>query len=653
MEQNYKKNMLDWLAGNYQIEESGANVPTFTPPATTVGNFKTQIGNELENFSITNIIECNSANSDTNLMVAYGTYQDGSITRGFIAIVDNNANLVQLMKTYDDGTKMKPYIVLEMGDDGNFYGIDRDSADTTRNFVLLNNIVGKLPTQTEYEVKIRKTYTIPSGNAKSQNIVGIVKKPGNSVYLIYGDTQTTTNNSMPWLTRFTINVSSTNEWKSYTYSNSQIQVSVKAIYVSDWENFTVQIGAFDYVISNYNVWYSEYSISNADATTLTRSLKTRLLLASGSPAFGVSMYGIEIYDNTYAYVQYGLTHTGNPTTQRILRVERSTGDNTIILENISDQTAIMPYPMQLKKVNNVIFAMWCDAPTTPGEDITIQVGQIVGANIYNNTMIYITQNGNYTGDDYDDFFFVNNVYEVYTVIALGSRYIEELEQSEYITVRTQEVYRLTGYNGTQYNGLDAMVPYDAVLYDNNENVIFARGLYNKVITGNILTATVEIPNISVNDIQIGTKELKSNTNSILVTDAIPFTKNIYEAVYLNFTNTVNMVNRNDIDNETLNTPGASRIVNSTANILDYEDTKANKYRVNYIDNTMLEKDIVPTFNEDYNNPIYTYEFLVYVGKEISNIQIISKDGNTAYITIDGTALEVNKFYRIRQEVTIE
>lgn len=651
MEQSYKQNMLDWLAGNYEVEEPGTNEPSFTTPATTVGNFKTQIQNELDSFTITNIIECNSVSSDSNLMVAYGTYEDGSYTRGFIAIIDNNANLVQLITKYASGSKIRPYIVLNMGDDGNFYGIDRNSADSSRAFVLLNNIIVKIPTQTEYEVKVRHNYTVPTGNVKTQNIVGIAKKPGNAVYLIYGDTQNTTNDSMPWVTKLTINVGSTNEWKAYTYSNSQIRVYVKNIYVSDWENLTLQLGAFDYVISNYNVWYSEYSITDAEVTTLSRSLKTRLLLASGSTAYGVRMYGIEMYDSTYAYVQYGLRHTGYPTTQRILRVERSTGNNTVILENTSDQTAIMPYPMQLKKVNNVIFAMWCDAPTTVPSNITIQVGQIVDTNIYTNTMINITQNGDYTGDDYDDFFYVNNVYEVYTIIALGTREVDD--DYQYITVRTQEIYRNTGYNGTQYNGINSMVPYDAILYDSNENVVFARTLYNKTITGNIMTATIEIPNVCINDIEIEAKDLKSYTNNILITDTVPFTKNIYEAVYLNFANTVNMVDRNDVDNETLNVVGASRVIDSTGNTLDYDNTKANKYKINYTDDTNVVKDIVPTFNGDYDNPLYTYEFLLYVGKEISNIQIISNDGNTVYLTIDGSNFEVNKLYSVSQGVTIE
>ena len=48
----------------------------------------------------------------------------------------------------------------------------------------------------------------------------------------------------------------------------------------------------------------------------------------------------------------------------------------------------------------------------------------------------------------------------------------------------------------------------------------------------------------------------------------------------------------------------------------------------------------------------TYDFVIYTGKLVNSIDIISNDGSTIYQTIDTSNLSVNKYYKITQEVEI-
>ena len=58
-----------------------------------------------------------------------------------------------------------------------------------------------------------------------------------------------------------------------------------------------------------------------------------------------------------------------------------------------------------------------------------------------------------------------------------------------------------------------MVPTSSWLYNNNK-IIYARNLYNKVVSGNTTTSTVEVPNLLLNDIDIGQQDLLGETTCL-------------------------------------------------------------------------------------------------------------------------------------------
>ena len=137
-------------------------------------------------------------------------------------------------------------------------------------------------------------------------------------------------------------------------------------------------------------------------------------------------------------------------------------------------------------------------------------------------------------------------------------------------------------------------------------------------------------------------------NNELVNATGGYSTNIYEELMINFVNTLLMINKNDPNNIIENFLGSSRLNNSISLTKDYSNTTATKIKINYTDNTNKIQNINWSLVDNY----YQTDMLIYVGKQIENIQIISEDENTIYQTIEGN-FTTGKFYSIKQNVSIE
>ena len=192
-----------------------------------------------------------------------------------------------------------------------------------------------------------------------------------------------------------------------------------------------------------------------------------------------------------------------------------------------------------------------------------------------------------------------------------------------------------------------MIPNSGILYDDNNDVIFARNLYNKTVNDRVTQSTIEIPNNYLNDKMIAKQDLISETNSIMVEKENIITKNVYETVYLNFINTLQMINNNDTNNPILNPVGATRLNESISEVQDYDNQKISKAKINYQDGT---NSIIPIAFTQVENAMRT-NFTIYVNKGIINIELISQDEDTVYNTIT-SEFELNKTYIISQDLTV-
>ena len=188
--------------------------------------------------------------------------------------------------------------------------------------------------------------------------------------------------------------------------------------------------------------------------------------------------------------------------------------------------------------------------------------------------------------------------------------------------------------------------------NSSNNLIFARTLYNKSVSNNTTISTIEIPNTFLNDIQITKEELLGETNKILNNKSQVITKNIYETVNLNFINSISMSN-NNTQETILNQNGASRLNRSSSNDLDYDNAKATKIRINYVDGSSFIQKLGKNQIELIDVKTAMYEFVIFVKNDIENIQIISEDEQTVYQKITNLTLEKNKYYSITQMVEVE
>ena len=86
--------------------------------------------------------------------------------------------------------------------------------------------------------------------------------------------------------------------------------------------------------------------------------------------------------------------------------------------------------------------------------------------------------------------------------------------------------------------------------------------------------------------------------------------------------------------------------------MDYNNIKATKYRINFIDNTYQDYPIQPIIT----NGVATYTMSIYVPLDnvITNIQLKSEDGTVVYQTISGlSSLDNGKIYKITQDCYVE
>ena len=192
-----------------------------------------------------------------------------------------------------------------------------------------------------------------------------------------------------------------------------------------------------------------------------------------------------------------------------------------------------------------------------------------------------------------------------------------------------------------------------LLYD-DEGVIFARNLYNKTIYNNITESTLEVPNTMLNDITISGENLLGKTNYVLSQNDDEIEKNIYETLYINVFNKLNMINRNDPNNPIMNNPGAVYINNSVSNNpgeTEYTNAQITKVRVNYTNGISITKDII---SSEITNEIADIQFQITILSDILNIELISNDETAVYQRIvDVENYQIGKTYTISQKCHVE
>lgn len=622
MTQEYKNFMLDYLAGN-KTDTPMANVPQLQSVGTITNNYRDYLYNLYGTFQYGGIIQPN--NSNKILMYCVLTQTDNnsnSYYQSVILLLDENYNILDHVDSYSSGTKFKWFRELQYDEETNrLYGIEDTRQYTTSDpvyrFVMLDNPIMNYELNGELSCNLRRAYSFPVAyntmDLSSRRV--LYKDPNSSNYLIIGTTPTQT--YLSYL-KLQINVGSSNTWEQYNYA---FNGSVNNSFVM-WNSevpYAETYGSDFYIYKLQNGVVSE--IGDFDPSSLGSSNKV--------------LYDVIAYSQGHAYIStsnYNSSYT--IATACIYKYDNGTLTE-IYNDGGNSKYSLTINHIRLSYYNNIPFV--ARAVATAQNYYDIYIGMLTNDTL---TEIQVAENVRY----YSTYIQTNQISNkrVYNLYTMGI----QNQNNVYVA---NVVYNVDNYNGASGISVLSGVPHSMRLYA-EDAIVFARNLYNMRINANTITSILEVPNTYLNDTPITNEDLYSLNNNVLDQQTETINTNIYETLYINTNDTWNMINRNDPLEPLTNKVGATRIVNSTAQQLDYDNAKAGVFRVvtsgGYYDRYINPSDI------SYDDGVYTYSFNFYGNPSITQIQILSYDKETIYCTYD-ISTESGKTYTYTQELTIE
>lgn len=613
----FKKTLLEWVTGNYTYESPKSGL-VYSTNKQSSNTLQTQLNAEFTSgYTITVTFQpVDTKNQGIGYTILCG--YDNSNNRGFIAILDTSFNLVTILKQYTSGVNFGKFLAMNVDEKGQYFAIENQTNGVKR-LVLLNNITAT--TNGEFKANIRTAYNL---NTQSSNmkITGILKAENTGKYLIYGYNIITGNNVQA--TEFTINVGAENEWVDY--DNTLDNFTVKDCW-ANWDADNKLTFALVGIGFEDNKYKLGYAYSQEDSLLIQVDYYDVGIKSLGE--FNLTACIINQYEAYYGFHDY-LADIRNNTVIMYLNREL---DKIYTVYNKSTTQYDLREGVEFKKIQNEVMVY---VKQFENVLLTHRVGRIY--NTYDISLSDIFRY-NYAIDGLN-LFMVTKQFNLYNFY---------VQTEDYINTRYQ-IFNENDYNGLPYNGVEPIYPNSARLY-NNGIVVFARNLYNINRNGNVTTSTLEVPNTFLNEIPIFPHELWSKTNQIMVQNTDSITTNIYETLLINFINTINMRNENDINNVIVNNVGASALNSGLA--YSVNQTRLEVLRINYQDGTVLENSLNPTKIDDTH---YNYTFTIYVSKLIKNIQFLTNykmGSGTVYLELDGANYELNKAYKLSQNVRVE
>lgn len=639
MTPDFKQTLLQYLVGKLDIGTEN-NVPSFSSAQyydnTLVSKINTAIAEVSgTNGSILGYVQGLDADGDgiSNIAV-YGNFTNSnSVDQGFLAVVDYELNLLDLITTYKGGTELPYLCILNVDEEGKFFGVSTDSDGISNpKLLLLSNFLIKLETAEHYTVSYRQSYSL---EYYLFPYVGVKKDPNGSNYLIVG-----TGVSIPHATTIKINVGSENEIVEYS-----IDLGSQSYEASDCIASWDTDGNIDFTISGFTKTPGhdeDYHYTYGEITGSTEGGTTMILTEYGNTFYGDTDYIASLttaLSSTSGYFAVELVPDKSP---------ESSNYKTIYVKN---------------EYGVFMVVQLISTPNSSNEGIKLevkddQVFYATFAEIDGVTKLYAGFENKTYGQDFIEALPITAVPPLNTLIVLNMYNLYKfLMQTDEGCYTASIIYNSNNYNGEKYIDINGLVPNNVIIYDANSRPIFARNLYNMTVNGNTTVSTVEIPNLLLNDTTLNYESLHGETNIELISEVQEITKNIYETLYINFYNSLIMRNDNDENNKITNLIGATRINQSVSSLNDYTNAQATYYRINYSDGTTADYEInsnvqISISGDELTTATYTITVYVPTDKIISSVQILSHDKTTTYVEIDTSSLESGKYYNITQNVDI-
>ena len=591
----------------------------------------------------------------SNFTVLYGGYSIGTVEDeafGFIYLLNNNFEPIKLFEEYDSGTKLRYIQQMQVASDGTFFAVDdvvysynneQYVQTSQKRFIMLNNFTQQI--NDDYILTLQKSYIFPNAYTNFY-CKYLVKNPNSSHYFLVGARANSTGGSLEYAAvgciDLKINVGSENEWDFQSTplnGNNDAVIFGGAIATFDSDdNLSFKIigtgtsNSLNQPIYLYSQKYVE--------TSWNRKTITSNGLYIDSIFFNNQCYFI---NDDVVYFVLSNEYWGNSGVieEKYIGLYKYIISTNILeelfIENLGQADYIHTRGIYLSANNNELYVLYCK------DDDEDEIGDFYYFRYKNkwDPKLIASQKPFRFRSEY---FFVKSNFNLVSGFVTKTTFTE----TYWNQILVKENYNSSNYNGEPYINTNALIPNSAEIYS-NESLVFARNLYNKTINNNTTVSTVEIPNTYLNGIDLTSKNLLSETNLTMVEDTNVTQKNIYETMFLNFINVLQVADRNNAT-QVLNQE-ASIYLNSAINTDDsYDNAKLyNKVIINYQDGSSKESSYSLESTTETSTVI---AFGLYIDKLINNVEIVSNDKTITYQTIDLSNLELNKYYAIRQKMEV-
>lgn len=593
--------------------------------------------------------------SNTNdVLVLYGEFveSEGTVendSRGIIFLLDSEFRPIKTIYQFQSGTYLRPIQSMIQLDDGTFVAVDstkfcentnrEDNESASKRFIMLNNFTIQNTIANDYLVILNKSYIFPN-NYNNFKCVQIYRNPNFAHYVMIGLRYITVSSSVHYdgvaIIELRIEVSSENEWSivnddntNWIFGGSYCSFNEEN---SNWKIILTHNTTSGPVISlwtkSYNGQVSLEPILDGDGMFVDNiAMNNQSVFLNQNEMYFVvnnERWGPEIQDRFLALYKYN--DLSNTLTE-IKKINVGSGDYNSFRSGIF-----------LSTLNNELYINYCE-----------QINNLYNANYYFQRLkndiwnpILVYENRPFWMEY--RYFYVSNKFNLVKEVSFPTT----LNSYTWFFASLQEIYNSLNYNGQPYVNSNALISNSAEIYS-NDSLVFARNLYNKSLNNNTTVATVEIPNNYLNDIDLTNKILRSKTNLSMIEDTNVLQKNIYETLFINFINTIQIVDRNNI-NQVLNSVASSFLNNSINDESSYNNAKFySKIIVYYQDSTTKE---IGYEYQNKSNTTANIVFALYSDKLLDHAEIISNDKSTIYQTIDLSTLELNKYYKISQKLEV-
>lgn len=626
MTEEYKQMILKWLTNSLQ-EETGNNIPQFSQTNSIVNNLNNYIVEKLG--SQPYYVKYIQMDGFDNYALLGNNGGDGT---SFIVILDTNMNPIQYIDEYSSGVKLQYLLDINCDDENNFFALERLTEDGTERirFVMLNNILIQNG-NSQYELNISKAYNLPTlpKTLSSYESLGIYKVPSTSKYLFVLE-----NIGIPTVVTLEVKVGTSNEWIVYAADSTVkgYQLTYNSVYY-DWtdDNFNLIIPA----VSSDTVNFECYQIINSGETLTLDNSKTVELPNLPTYDFLLITSSVMMINSTSYYLAYRISNEANTGGTDYIYLNNNGTFTEVATFEYDNETfsGELNYDYFYKYNSEIFLRIKISKSGTDADDYYMCL--LDGTNFYSSPIENVPEL------TWNSPFFVTKRYNLYNF------YI----QADNTVYNKQLIYNANSYNGQPYTSTNSLIPNSSQLFDSNNNLLFGRNLYNSSIYGNTTTATVQIPNNFLNNEQIANEQLLGQTNQVLVSANKAISKNVYEELFINFNNQINVIDNDN--NLNLSMQAASNYVNqSVSNGSNYDGLFVGYAKINYQNSNQIVPIVFNNIDLDDLTATCSFKFMSDSTNQVQSIQILSNDQSTVYATIQGNNFQLGKVYAVTQEIQI-